>query len=69
MNDQKPDTQRQRDVDKLVQQELSQRAQKEVDGILGEMKEGQQDAGPKATPAPESENPAEDNDYYNGMSQ
>jgi hypothetical protein len=84
MNDQKPNTQAQREVDKLVQQEMDNRAQTECDAAVSEMEKGQsksdakgqnapvnlkQDASPKSAPAPETKTQEEDNGYYNGMSQ
>lgn len=69
MNDQKPNTQAQREVDEILRQDASNKAQKEIDAAVSEMDKGQQDASPKSAPAPESKTQGEDNDYYNGMSQ
>ena len=77
MNDSKPNTQAQRDVDKILQDARDKKGQKEIDAIVNKMDAKNQsapaniknDSSPKASPTPESKIQGEDNDYYNGMSQ
>lgn len=73
----------QQEVEKLVRQQESAKAQKEIDAAVREMEERQgkldatnqtlnnqnQDASPKCAPSSEPETQGEDTNYYNGISQ